>query len=172
VPGAPRFRIVLAKEDFKFSAAHFTIFGPGRAELFHGHNYHVAVELTGTGLDEVGLLADIDAAKRAIRAACARLDNRTLIPAASREIGWSEEGEAVEVRFDRRVYRFPAVDVLRLPLANTSMELLARMLWQEIAPQLAGMRVQELAVSVEESAGQRCVYEAPLAGSPPASSAL
>jgi 6-pyruvoyltetrahydropterin/6-carboxytetrahydropterin synthase len=164
MPSGPRYRIVLAKEDFKFSSAHFTIFGAGRAELFHGHNYHVAVEMSGDGLDATGLLADIETAKRAIRAACARLDSRTLIPAASREIAWSEEGEAVEVRFDRRLYRFPAADVLLLPLANTSMELLAGMLWEEIAPQLAGTRVESLAVSVEESAGQRCVYEAPLAG--------
>jgi 6-pyruvoyltetrahydropterin/6-carboxytetrahydropterin synthase len=161
---AGRYRIVLAKEDFKFSAAHFTIFGAGRAELFHGHNYQVTVELAGEGLDDTGLLADIQRVKQAIRVACARLDSRTLIPAASREIAWAEEGDAVEVRFDRRLYRFPAADVLLLPLANTSMELLARMLWEEIAPQLAGSRVEALAVSVEESAGQRCAYEAPLAG--------
>ncbi len=159
---APRYRIVLAKEDFKFSAAHFTIFGPGRAELFHGHNYHVEAELAGAALDGSGLLADIESVKRAIRAACARLDSRTLIPAASGEIAWEEEGDAVEVRFDTRRYRFPAADVLLLPLANTSMELLATMLWQEIAPHLAGTRVEELAVSVEESAGQRCLYVAPI----------
>lgn len=155
----PAFRIVLAKEDFKFSSAHFTIFGAGRAELFHGHNYHVAVELAGDAVDEWGLLADIASLKQAIRAACARLDSRTLIPVESGEIAWSREGDAVEVRFDERLYRFPAADVLLLPLANTSMELLARMLWEEIAPRLAGSRVEVLALSVEESAGQRCVYE-------------
>ena len=38
----PTFSIRLAKEDFKFSVAHFTIFGPGHAEPLHGHNYNVA----------------------------------------------------------------------------------------------------------------------------------
>jgi hypothetical protein len=40
------------------------------------------------------------------------------------------------------------------------MELLARMIWQDLAAGLAGSRVDALAVSVEESAGQRCWYEA------------
>ena len=53
-PPMPRFRIVLAKEDFKFSAAHFTLFPGGRAELLHGHNYRVRVELAGSELDEEG----------------------------------------------------------------------------------------------------------------------
>src|ERR1700733_13558481 len=34
-----RYRMVLAKEDFKFSSAHFTLFADGSAELLHGHNY-------------------------------------------------------------------------------------------------------------------------------------
>ena len=72
---------------------------------------------------------------------------------------WSREGDAIEIRCGERRYRFPADDVLLLPLANTSIELLARMLWEDLAPSLAGSRVEELAVSVEESAGQRCWYE-------------
>jgi hypothetical protein len=36
-PSQPRYRIVLEKEDFKFSAAHFTLFADGGAELLHGH---------------------------------------------------------------------------------------------------------------------------------------
>ena len=49
-----------------------------------------------------------------------------------------------------------------LPLANTSIELLARMFWQDLAPHLAGSRVEALAVSVEETAGQECWYEGAL----------
>ena len=158
----PRYRIVLAKEDFKFSVAHFTLFGRERAELLHGHNYRVSVELAGSELDEQGLLVDIEVSKRAVRALCARLDSRTLLPAASPGLSVAEENGAVEVRFGDRLYRFPAADVLALPLANTSMELLAGMFWSELAGHLRGTRVEVLAVAVEETAGQRCVYEAPL----------
>jgi 6-pyruvoyltetrahydropterin/6-carboxytetrahydropterin synthase len=156
-----RYRVILAKEDFKFSAAHFTLFGDGRAELLHGHNYRVRAELAGGGLDGEGLLVDIEAFKRALRARCARLDSRTLIPGESARVEWTREDaeSSVEVRCGERRYRFPTADVLVLPLANTSIELLARMLWEELAPHLAGSRVESLAIAVEETAGQECWYE-------------
>lgn len=156
----PRYRMVLAKEDFKFSSAHFTLFGEGRAELLHGHNYRVRVELSGEDLDAEGLLVDIESFKRTLRGLCARLDSRTLIPGESPQLRWTREGEAIGVRCGERVYSFPAGDTLVLPLANTSIELLARMLWHDLAPCLAGSRVDTLAVAVEETAGQQCWYEA------------
>jgi 6-pyruvoyltetrahydropterin/6-carboxytetrahydropterin synthase len=156
---SPRFRIVLAKEDFKFSAAHFTLFPGGRAELLHGHNYRVRAELSGAGLDEEGLLVDLESFKKRIRAVCAGLDSRTLLPGESSRLDWSRDNSSIEVRCGERVYRFPEEDTLVLPLVNTSMELLARMIWEDLAAGLAGSRVEALAVSVEESAGQRCWYE-------------
>jgi 6-pyruvoyltetrahydropterin/6-carboxytetrahydropterin synthase len=158
----PRFRIALAKEDFKFSAAHFTLFPGGEAELLHGHNYRVRVELGGSELGEEGLLVDIDAFKKVLRAACARLDSRTLLPGESRRLEWLEEDGAIEIRCGARSYRFPAGDILVLPLANTTMELLAQMLWRDFADHLNGTRVEWMAVSVEESSGQRCWYESRL----------
>lgn len=156
----PRYRMVLAKEDFKFSSAHFTLFGEGRAELLHGHNYRVRVELSGEDLDAEGLLVDIEIFKRTLRGLCARLDSRTLIPGESSRLCWTREGEAISVRCGERVYRFPAEDTLVLPLTNTSIELLARMFWHDLAPCLAGSGVDTLAVAVEETAGQQCWYEA------------
>lgn len=167
---SPMYRIVLAKEDFKFACAHFTIFGDGRAELLHGHNYQVQVELSGSSLDEEGLLVDIDLFKKALRGLCARLDSRTLLPADSPRLQWTRDGGdggdgggggdngSIEVRFGTRGYRLPAEDALLLPLVNTSIELLARMVWEEMAPHLRGSRVEHLAVAVEETAGQRCWY--------------
>jgi 6-pyruvoyltetrahydropterin/6-carboxytetrahydropterin synthase len=169
-----RFRIVLAKEDFKFACAHFTVFAPGKAELLHGHNYRVAVEVAGERLGDHGLLVDIERLKAEIRRLCAELDSRTLVPAASPLVavaerpgrGAADESAAaaeVEVRFGARRYVIPAADALILPIANTTMELLAELLWRRLAPALApaapGARVDTLAVSVEESAGQRCVFE-------------
>lgn len=166
MPDLPRYRIVLAKEDFKFSAAHFTLFADREAELLHGHNYRVTVEMSGGELDELGLLADLESAKRVLRQLCGRLDNRTLLPAASPRLAVAREAGAVEVRLGERTYRFPEADVLVLPLANTSIELLARLVWDEMAAHLQGTRVEALAVSVEESAGQRCFYEAPVERAP------
>lgn len=171
VPDLPRYRIVLAKEDFKFSAAHFTLFGGGHAELLHGHNYQVQLELAGRELAGEGLLADLESCKRTLRALCARLDSRTLLPAASDRLRCTRNGDVVEARLGERRYAFPAADTLLLPLVNTSMELLARMIWHDLAAELRGSRVEVLAVSVEESRGQRCWYEDRLtAGSPAPSS--
>jgi hypothetical protein len=36
------------------------------------------------------------------------------------------------------------------------------MFWSDLAPALAGSRVERLAVAVEETAGQSCWYEADL----------
>ena len=160
----PEYRIVLAKEDFKFSAAHFTLWSDGRAELLHGHNYRVRVELRGSELDAEGLLADLESCKGSLRALCRRLDSHTLLPAASRRLLCARRGDVVEARLGERCYSFPAADALLLPLVNTSIELLARMFWHDLAPGLRGSHVRSLAVAVEESAGQSCWYEDLLTG--------
>lgn len=158
----PRYRIALAKEDFKFSAAHFTLFPDREAELLHGHNYRVRVELAGSRLDDFGLLVDLDAAKRKIRALCAALDSRMLLPEASGPLGLAIErrGEGIEVQWRQRQYRFPAADVVFLPMVNVSIELLAEHLWNALAAEVGSQEVgavEELEVAVEETAGQRCV---------------
>lgn len=156
------YTLELAKEDFKFSCAHFTLFGPHEAELLHGHNYHVAVEIVGRHLDEEGMLASFVEVKTAIRAACRRLDSLTLIPAHSRHLRIAERDEGIEVRYHDRVYLFPEKDVLLLPLANTSVELFARMLWQELVAAVPTGNLEALGVRVAETAGQSCWFRASL----------
>lgn len=156
-----RFTVTLAKQDFKFSAAHFTLFGEGEAELLHGHNFRVRVELAGERLDEQGLLVSFAVVKSAIRAACARLDGRVLLPAAAPAVEIAAAGGDVEVRYGGRRYRFPRADVVELPLRNTSVELLAEWLWRELAPGI-GEGADELSVAVEETSGQSCRFTAAL----------
>lgn len=156
-----RFTLTLAKQDFKFSAAHFTLFPGGGAELLHGHNYQVRVELEGPALDDHGLLVSFESVKSAIRDACRRLDERVLLP-ASAPIELRRDGDGVQIAFGGRRYRFPAADVVELPLANTSIELLAQWLWRELAPAIPNGRVETMAVSVEETDGQACRFSAPL----------
>ncbi len=156
----PRYRIALEKEDFKFSAAHFTLFPDREAELLHGHNYRVRVEVAGSRLDELGLLVDLDATKKKIRALCAALDSRMLLPEPGGQLAIERGASEVEVRWRDRRYLFPAADVVCLPMANVSIELLAEYLWQALA---AGFRaeahgtLEELEVAVEETAGQKCI---------------
>lgn len=158
----PLFTLRLAKRDFKFAVAHFTLFGPGAAEPLHGHNYRVKVEVAGSELDATGLLADCDAIKRRVRELCAELDDSVLLPDSSPLIEISESEGEVEVLFPGRRYTFPSEEVVRLPLANTSMELLARFFWDALAEDLESDRVTVLAVEIEETDGQSCAYRANL----------
>lgn len=160
----PVWTLALDKEDFKFSVAHFTLFDAGRAEPLHGHNYRVRVELAGSRLDPAGLLVAVEAVKQEVRALCARLDDRVLLPGASPWLELRDEGASRLCRFAGREYRLPAEETLVLPLANVSMELLARWLWEALAEKLSGRGLASLAMTVEESAGQACRYAAPLGG--------
>ena len=157
------FLLRLAKEDFKFSVAHFTVFSDTVAEHLHGHNYRVRVELAGVGLDRLGLLLDLRGIKAEIRRLCAELDSRTLVPERCDLVRvTSAVDDGVELRFGPRLYRLPRADVLLLPIRNTSIEELALWFWRQLEPTLAGSRVTELRVEVEETAGQSCMYAADL----------
>lgn len=156
------FTLVLDKQDFKFSCAHFIVFGDQRAELLHGHNYRLGVELRGRALDGEGLLIDLERAKAAIREVCARLDSRTLVPSRNRHLAVERRAGGVEIVFRDRAYRFPEGDVLVLPEVNTSVEVLARMLWRELAAALAEPGIEEMGVAVSGTPGQTCWFRAPL----------
>jgi 6-pyruvoyltetrahydropterin/6-carboxytetrahydropterin synthase len=158
----PAWTLRLAKEDFKFSVAHFTLFGADEAETLHGHNYRVSVEIAGDELDEAGLVADTDGVKRRVRELCAALDDHVLLPERSPWLEAVADSGSVECRYGTRLYRFPASEVVLLPLTNTTMELLARYFWRALAADLRSPRLRALAVDIEETAGQSCRYAAPL----------
>lgn len=162
----PRYTLRLAKGDFKFSAAHFTLFGPTEAEPLHGHNYRVLVEVGGDGLDELGLLVETGILKRRIRELLVELDDRVLLPDRSPHLELGEDDGSLACRFGERAYRFPRDEVRLLPLVNVTMELLARMLWGELAAALADEPVTHLAIEIEETDGQSCRFAAPIAEAP------
>ena len=107
-------------------------------------------------------MLDLERVKATIRAVCARLDSRTLVPTQSRHLAVERRDGSVEITFRERSYRFPEGDVLLLEQINTSIEVLARMLWQELAAALEEPGIEELAVSVSGTSGQACGYRAPL----------
>ncbi len=159
---AARYALLLAKEDFKFAAAHFTLFPDGTGELLHGHNFRVRVTISGAEPDDMGLLADVAVVKEHIRTLCDRLDEHTLIPEQSALLELREHDGNLEIVFGERSYRLPADDVTLLPIRNVTIETLAKLVWDELAPTLRGARIDQLSVEVEETAGQSCTFIAPL----------
>ncbi len=157
-----RWSIDLEKEYFKFSAAHFLIFPDGSAERLHGHNYRVRARL-GAELSPFGLVLDFKAVKPVVREICDRLDEHWIVPGEHAELRVVQEaGDSVEVRYRERRYRAPRSDVIVLPINNTSSENLAtwfgRELLAELGRRFPAVRVTELVVAVEETAGQRGVW--------------
>jgi 6-pyruvoyltetrahydropterin/6-carboxytetrahydropterin synthase len=157
-----RWSIDLEKEYFKFSAAHFLIFPDGSAERLHGHNYRVRARL-GAELSPFGLVLDFKAVKPVVREICDRLDEHWIVPGEHAELRVVQEaGDSVEVRYRERRYRAPRNDVIVLPINNTSSENLAtwfgRELLAELGRKFPDVRVTELVVAVEETAGQRGVW--------------
>src|SRR3984893_11741441 len=78
---ASGFAIHVAKENLKFSAAHFIAY-PGFREPLHGHNYQVGVIVEGR-LGTTGYVLDFGLIKKIVKEIADRLDERTIIPANS-----------------------------------------------------------------------------------------
>jgi len=70
--------IEIEKSYLHFSAAHFTIFSATNRERLHGHNWRLAVEITGEVGDE-GLCFDYAIYKKILKDLCAKYDEYTLI---------------------------------------------------------------------------------------------
>ncbi len=154
------FLLRLAKEDFKFSAAHFTVLGNSAGEALHGHNYRVSVELRGSDLDELDFLLPVRAAKRDIRAQCAALDEKTLLPAKCPHLGLNRHDDTMAAVFGSRRYEFPVAEVVLLPVANVTMEALARLIWQRLRDRWRHLqdRIGIVEVTVAETRGQSASY--------------
>ena len=155
--------IDIYKEYFKFSAAHFLIFPDGEAERLHGHNYHVQVEVE-SALTQHGLVLDFKLVKPIVRELCNQLDEHFLVPGEHPVLSArSDAAGSIEVRYRERRYLVPEADVIVLPINNTSSENLAAWLGRELLARIAerfpGVEVERLRVGVEETSGQRGVYE-------------
>ncbi|MBX2986364.1 MAG: 6-carboxytetrahydropterin synthase [Bdellovibrionaceae bacterium] len=147
----------LAKQNFKFSAAHFLIFDEKSAEKLHGHNYQVTVDLEVAGEADLagrGFFVDFNVFKKFIKARLDQWDEVVLLPEKHTDMKFRREGSSLEVRFRDRFYVFPANEVILLPVTNTSVEQLSRLLAEEFHAAFKDQHVARVRVSVEETRGQ------------------
>jgi 6-pyruvoyltetrahydropterin/6-carboxytetrahydropterin synthase len=155
-----RFSIEVAKDYFNFASAHFLIFADGRREPLHGHNYQVAVAMEGE-LDRAGVVLDFITFKPLVKQVCDALDHRTLIQTSSSAIEVRKTARQVAIHYKKQKLVLPRGDVILLPIANTSTELLAEYIAGQIKRKVrqnfpATIRYMEIAV--EEARGQRGVF--------------
>jgi len=151
----------LSKQDFKFSSAHFLIFDAENAERLHGHNYRVRLKLVADAEfdgGDSGFLIDFGEIKKIVRARLAVWDEHLLLPAENPFLKITEKDSELEVRYSDRKYVFPRREVILLPIPNTSVEWLSRLLAEEWFALFVDQGVKSLSVSVEETLGQAGSY--------------
>jgi len=152
------FEARVTKDSLVFSAAHFITFNGNICERLHGHNWRLDVTVSG-GLDENFYVFDFIAMRDACQELVTALDHKVLLPARhhSIKVETSDDGREVTARFEDRRWVFPVEDCAMLPIENTTAELIARWIGQQLLEKLAlpfADQIQELRVSVEENFGQ------------------
>lgn len=161
-----QFSIHVAKENLKFSAAHFIAY-PGFREPLHGHNYQVEVHVEGRLLG-TGYVIDFGLIKKLTKEILDRLDEHTIIPEQSDclKIDRLPSGQ-IRVVYERDEFTFPAADVFLAPIVHSSAEELARYIWNELHDALASRGALSdattLEISVAEGPGQAAIYRQEIA---------
>jgi 6-pyruvoyltetrahydropterin/6-carboxytetrahydropterin synthase len=158
---AERYAVTVTKDFLVFSAAHFITYSGTHCERLHGHNYRVEVQVEGP-LDENHYVIDFLALRDITRSITDRLDHRVLLPMKSPRITVAAADGQVSARFQDRAWSFPEGDCALLPIPNTTAELLARWIGEELIRLLeqSGHPVSTvLRVRVEENFGQWATCE-------------
>jgi 6-pyruvoyltetrahydropterin/6-carboxytetrahydropterin synthase len=154
------FSIYVAKENLKFSAAHFIAY-PGFREPLHGHNYQVGVRVEGS-LAATGYVLDFGLIKTLTKQLVDRLDERTIIPGRSDCLTIENRGASLRIRYEQDEFVIPKSDACVLPIVHSSAEELARYLWQQLHDALASQSaldgIESIEISVAEGAGQAAIY--------------
>ena len=148
--------IVIAREQYKFSCAHMTVFPDGSKERLHGHNYTVAVAID---VDTVELAAMIPftPVKAALAELCAAYKERVLLAQRNPHFVIVRDDRELEFTLCGERYVLPRGDALLLPIDNISVEALAAHVAQILQTKIAALaapHVRALEVTIEESPGQ------------------
>ena len=155
------FTIDVAKDYFNFAAAHFLIFANGQREALHGHNYQVAVRLEGE-LDQAGVVQDFITFKPVVKRVCDALDHRTLIQSQSPILKVEKQDGKILIHYKKQKIILPKQDVILLPIANTSTELLAeyiaKQLQAKVRQQFPAANIRYIEVAVEEARSQQAIF--------------
>lgn len=156
------FRVSVTKDYLVFASAHFITFAGHRCEGLHGHNYRASVTIEGDLNEEAWFVFDFVELKRIMRRLCDEIDHLVLLPTRSDRVGVIEEGETVSVSVDGKPrYVFPRKDCALLPIPNTTVEMIAKLLVDRLKEQLAqnGARgLTAIQMEVEENFGQSAFY--------------
>ena len=155
------YSIKVYKQYFNFACSHFLVFENGTREPLHGHNYKVMVKGHASEL-KGDLVFDFLDIKPIVRDICNSLDHKLLIPKFNNKLQlFTQNANTVINTPDGSMFSIPTQDILMLPIHNTSAELLAQYLCDEIVKttfEKYRFSFKEIEVEVEETPGQSAVY--------------
>jgi 6-pyruvoyltetrahydropterin/6-carboxytetrahydropterin synthase len=154
------FRVTVAKDYLSFSSAHFITFSGHQCESLHGHNYRVGVMVEGDVDPECAFVVDFAILKDLVRGLLKPMDHRVLLPLKNPKLAYSDDGDSLVVDyFGKRRFIFPKSDCCLLPITNTTAEMIAEYLAEQVRGPLARFsNLMAIEIEVEESVGQAAVY--------------
>jgi len=149
-------RILIEREQYKFSCAHMTVFPDGTKERLHGHNYALSVAVDVARID-LPAMVPFDRIKAVLAELCAAWKERVLIAERNPFLTIRrDDADELELVLCGARYVFPRGDVLLLPIDNITVEGLAAHVASLLAPKLAALspEISALEVTVCEHPGQ------------------
>lgn len=144
------------KEEFSFSAGHFTIFSATEREQMHGHNYYVSIAFNKI-IEQNGLSFDYRYYKKKMLGLCNQLDRHFLLPNQSPYLQLQEQGEYWIAEFNQKKLHFLKDDIIILPLTNITIEELSYWFLQKILEDKAQIEqhgIRGITVKVYNGPGQ------------------
>lgn len=162
------FQVHVAKESFKFNAAHFVAF-EGFRERLHGHNYQVSVTLFGSNkIGSDGYLIDFGDVKAVLKRICKSLNEHFICPTLSDVIDIAADEKSVTLRCqDGAFFSFPKSDCAMLPIVHATTEELSIYLYYKVlnafgSERLRNRGIHTMETDVAEAPGQSSSFRFPI----------
>ena len=141
------------KANIRFSSAH-VIPEYEKCGRLHGHSYAIHAKLYGEK-DEKGIIVDFSIIKHHLKMIADHLDHYILIPGNSQSISITDENNQITLNSLDKIYVFPKIDCIILPLSSTSAENLAHYVLDELLKKMENeIHLRKIEVGVDEGYGQ------------------
>jgi len=161
------YKVTVTKDYIVFASAHFITFAGHRCEGLHGHNYRATVTVEGDLDPDAWFVFDFVVLKKIMKQLCDEIDHVVLLPTESERVTVQIEDDTVRVSVDGKPrYVFPKKDCALLPIPNTTVEMLAKLLSARLKTEMdrqGATRVSAIEMEVEENFGQAAVYRRDIA---------
>lgn len=148
-----RFSTLISPWELHFNAAHFITYA-NVCENLHGHNFHVRIDASGSNTED-GYVIDFVLLNRLAAEICATLNDQVLLPGLSTVVRVTPMDDRVEVESFGKRFLLPRENCLLLPVSNTTAELIAWHISEELIKRLreagALSNIATLEVAVEEA---------------------